>query len=130
MVSVSDFSSFRKKERTHPSKMRDFSKLRTEEAEGSDLLECLLLFLERGIWRGEKKGVLIKDRPLFLLLLIFFVPLSHTIRSSSKSKWTIAQRVHTDLKTASHAQSLKISDIAHYKLIFKQSESERKGRGC
>jgi len=35
----------------------DFSKLRTEEAEVSDLLECLFMFLERVIWRGEKKRV-------------------------------------------------------------------------
>jgi len=64
----------------------DFSKLRTEEAEVSDLLECLFMFLERVIWRGEKKeGVLIKNCPLFLLL-IFFVPLSHTMRLSSKTK--------------------------------------------
>lgn len=87
-----------------------------------------VLVPREGIWRGEKEGVLIKDRPL--LLLIFFVPLSHTIRSSSKSKWTVAQRAHTDLKTALHAQSLKISDIAHYKLIFEHSESEQKVRGC
>lgn len=124
MSLISALSERKKERKTQPSKIkwRDFSKIRTEEAEGfeSDLLECLFLFLERGIWREEKERVLIKDRPLFLLL-IFFVPLSHTIRSS-KSKWTVAQRVHTDLKTASHAQSLKISDTGHYKLIFKQSE--------
>lgn len=73
MVSVSDFNfqsvrnegtNERKTEgKSQPTTMKwtDFSKLMTEEAEVSDLLECLFLFLERVRWRGEKEGVLIKN---------------------------------------------------------------------